>query len=58
LRDVQHLLGHVSISTTQVYRRLVGTAEPQLIVASAELSPVDDEFHPREATAVSSGAEA
>lgn len=24
LRDVQHLLGHVSISTTQVYRRLAG----------------------------------
>ena len=24
LREVQHLLGHVSISTTQVYRRLAG----------------------------------
>ncbi|HKG26673.1 MAG TPA: tyrosine-type recombinase/integrase, partial [Thermomicrobiales bacterium] len=58
LRDVQHLLGHVSISTTQVYRRLVGTGTPQLIVASAEMAPVDDEFHPREAAAVSSGTEA
>ena len=29
LREVQHLLGHVSISTTQVYRRLAGPpAEP------------------------------
>jgi integrase/recombinase XerD len=26
LREVQHLLGHVSISTTQVYRRLAGAA--------------------------------
>jgi integrase/recombinase XerD len=26
LREVQHLLGHVSISTTQVYRRLAGGA--------------------------------
>ena len=28
LRDVQHMLGHVSISTTQVYRRLAGETMP------------------------------
>jgi integrase/recombinase XerD len=35
LRDVQHRLGHVSISTTQVYRRLAGDAIPMEAVADA-----------------------
>jgi integrase/recombinase XerD len=39
LRDVQQLLGHVSISTTQVYRRLVGAVAPP----APELVPAETE---------------
>jgi integrase/recombinase XerD len=35
LRDVQHMLGHVSISTTQVYRRMAGDGLPIEVVAEA-----------------------
>lgn len=58
LRDVQHLLGHVSISTTQVYRRLVGTGDSALIVTTADIVTPDGEFHPQEAPVVSAGVEA
>ncbi|HEY7035014.1 MAG TPA: tyrosine recombinase [Thermomicrobiales bacterium] len=58
LRDVQHLLGHVSISTTQVYRRLVRVGETPIVVESSGIGQPDTEYHPRESTVVTSGAEA
>lgn len=58
LRDVQQMLGHVSISTTQVYRRLVTRDSAQVVVGDAEYHvdayPV---ILPDEAEAVSSGVE-
>jgi integrase/recombinase XerD len=58
LRDVQQLLGHVSISTTQVYRRLVNVADATLVVATSEVKRTDGEFHPQESPASATGAEA
>jgi integrase/recombinase XerD len=55
LRDVQQLLGHVSISTTQVYRRLVGSAHSSLVIETENVLVADGEFHPREADVVSAG---
>lgn len=57
LRDVQHLLGHVSISTTQVYRRLVGVADAPVIVPPVDPAVTNGDYHPQEAP-VSTGAEA
>lgn len=36
LGDVQRILGHVSISTTQVYRRMVNGVEPDAAIAALE----------------------
>jgi integrase/recombinase XerD len=58
LRDVQQLLGHVSISTTQVYRRLVAVADGPLVIGSTDLEPAEVEFHPPEAPVAVSGTEA
>ncbi|MEA2515595.1 MAG: integrase/recombinase XerD [Thermomicrobiales bacterium] len=58
LRDVQHLLGHVSISTTQVYRRLVGTADAPIVIVPGVLDGADGEFTPQETSVVSTGADA
>ena len=57
LRDVQQLLGHVSISTTQVYRRLVSAADAPLPIEPSELIAADGEFHPQEAAVIATGAE-
>jgi integrase/recombinase XerD len=38
LKDVQHLLGHVSISTTQVYRKLASELNAPVLVA-AQIEP-------------------
>jgi integrase/recombinase XerD len=57
LRDVQQLLGHVSISTTQVYRRLVGAGAPELVVETEEIVITSNEFHPQEADVVAAGIE-
>jgi integrase/recombinase XerD len=57
LRDVQQLLGHVSISTTQVYRRLVTTTDTQLLIETNDLIAVDGDFHPQDAAVLATGAE-
>jgi integrase/recombinase XerD len=60
LRDVQQLLGHVSISTTQVYRRLVGNGNDgtPIVVVTNEYEESDPEFIPADAEVASSGVEA
>jgi integrase/recombinase XerD len=40
LRDVQQLLGHVSISTTQVYRRLAGATDGAIVIEERDEEPV------------------
>lgn len=63
LRDVQQLLGHVSISTTQVYRRLVGSESSsiaQVVVVDGEFLDTDStaDFLPGDAEVASSAVEA
>ncbi len=41
LRDVQQTLGHVSISTTQVYRQLADGSARRLVAAAIEIPPSD-----------------
>jgi integrase/recombinase XerD len=58
LRDVQHLLGHVSISTTQVYRRLVGTTRDATIAfdPSVLTEPTADAYGQEETVGATAGA--
>lgn len=58
LRDVQQLLGHVSISTTQVYRRLVGVGAAPIVIESAEFEQSEVEYRLEEAPVLAAGVEA
>lgn len=51
LRDVQHLLGHVSISTTQVYRQLANGQHPQATMDAGSEPTANETAAPEAATA-------